>query len=122
MASGTVLPFSAISGRSIVNLAISASASAGVAMPSSTATNVSVIPAPSSKALRRVSEDIALVLLGGRPLAHCLPPGKRLRRRDICQPELHAFLALVAVDHEGAGGVDLAATAFEERSAEFLAG
>jgi hypothetical protein len=27
-------------------------------MPSSTATSVSVIPAPSSKALRRVSEDI----------------------------------------------------------------
>src|ERR1700734_3537437 len=109
MASGTVLPFSAISGRSIViwplsaalaavNLAISASASAGVAMPSSTATSVSVIPAPSSRALRRVSEAIALVLLGGRPLAHCLPPRKRLRRRDVGEPELHALLALVAID------------------------
>src|ERR1700689_2841642 len=90
MASGTVLPFSAISGRSIailplsvalppVNFAISASASAGVAMLSSTATSVSVIPAPSSKALRRVTEDIVGYSLGRRHITYGLVISRVIR-------------------------------------------
>src|ERR1700680_3779539 len=47
---------------------------------------------------------------------------RRIDRRNIDQPQLHALVAVPAVEAQGAGGVDRAAAAAQQGLAERLAG